>query len=151
MRNSEIKSKCLRPRSWSLPPRIPSAFRGSFFPSGFVIRISDFFSLALLAALFSVTFLAQSAQPKPPSIILILADDLGYGELGCYGQKKIHTPNIDRLAAEGMRFTQCYTGSTICAPSRAALMTGLHTGHARIRGNDRVPLRAEALTVATLL
>ena len=67
---------------------------------------------------------------RKPSIIFILADDLGYGDLGCYGQTKIKTPNLDQLAAEGMRFTSFYAGSTVCAPSRCALMTGLHTGHA---------------------
>src|ERR1700761_451835 len=74
-----------------------------------------------------------SPPPTHPNIIFILADDLGYGELGCYGQTQIETTNIDRLAREGMRFTSCYAGSTVCAPSRAALMTGLHTGHVRIR------------------
>ena len=86
-----------------------------------------------------------------PNIIFILADDLGYGDLGCYGQKQIRTPNIDKLAAEGMKFTDCYAGSTVCAPSRCCLMTGLHTGHALVRGNARVPLRPEDVTVAELL
>ncbi|HVR36184.1 MAG TPA: arylsulfatase [Methylomirabilota bacterium] len=90
-------------------------------------------------------------QLGKPNIILILADDLGYGDLGCYGQEQIQTPNLDRLAAEGMRFTQCYAGSTVCAPSRACLMTGRHTGHARIRGNGRVPLLPEDVTVAEVL
>jgi arylsulfatase A-like enzyme len=94
--------------------------------------------------------LRLKAQGKP-NIIFILADDLGYGDLGCYGQKRIKTPNLDRLAAEGMRFTQCYAGSTVCAPSRASLMTGRHTGHARIRGNERVPLKPEDVTVAETL
>jgi arylsulfatase len=71
-----------------------------------------------------------------PNIIYILADDLGYAELGCYGQEKIETPNLDELAAGGMRFTQHYAGSPVCAPSRCVLMTGLHTGHTQIRGND---------------
>jgi arylsulfatase A-like enzyme len=93
----------------------------------------------------------EAAPPRKPNIIFILADDLGYGELGCYGQTRIKTPNIDRLAREGMRFTQCYAGSTVCAPSRCVLMTGLHTGHARIRGNGTVPLRAQDLTIAELL
>lgn len=87
----------------------------------------------------------------PPNIIFILADDLGYGDLGCYGQRTIRTPNIDRMAAEGMIFTNHYAGSTVCAPSRCALMTGLHTGHCRVRGNARVPLRPEDVTVAELL
>src|SRR5437867_10724556 len=93
----------------------------------------------------------RAAAPAKPNIIFILADDLGYGDLGCYGQKKIRTPNLDRLAAEGMRFTQCYAGSTVCAPSRCCLMTGMHTGHARIRGNARVPLESSDVTVAEML
>jgi len=93
---------------------------------------------------------AQQPSTKP-NIIFILADDLGYGDLGCYGQQQIRTPNLDRLAAEGMKFTDHYAGSTVCAPSRCCLMTGLHTGHARVRGNQRVPLRPADLTVAELL
>jgi arylsulfatase A-like enzyme len=89
--------------------------------------------------------------PNRPNIIFILADDLGYGDLGCYGQKKIKTPNIDGLARDGMRFTQCYAGCTVCAPSRCSLMTGMHTGHARIRGNANVPLTGDDLTVAEIL
>src|SRR5256885_11634811 len=88
--------------------------------------------------------------PRRPNIIFILADDLGYGDLGCYGQQRIKTPNIDKLAAEGMRFTDFYAGSTVCAPSRCALMTGLHTGHAWVRGNANVPLRSEDITVAEI-
>ena len=89
---------------------------------------------------------------------------MGYGDAGCFGGKHIQTPNIDRLAVEGMRFTQCYAGSTVCAPSRSVLMTGLHTGHTRVRGNfgkggvkglgggkGRVPLRTEDITVAEVL
>jgi len=86
-----------------------------------------------------------------PNIIFILADDLGYGDLGCFGQKKIQTPNIDRMAAEGLRFTDAYAGSTVCAPSRCCLMTGRHTGHALVRGNARVPLRPHDVTVAERL
>jgi arylsulfatase A-like enzyme len=70
-----------------------------------------------------------------PNIIFVLADDLGYGDLGCYGQTTLKTPVIDRMAAEGMRFTQCYAGNTVCCPSRSSLLTGLHPGHARHRGN----------------
>ena len=80
----------------------------------------------------------QIEVDRPPNIIYILADDLGYGDLGCYGQQLFNTPNIDRLAASGMKFTQHYSGSTVCAPSRSALMTGLHTGHTFIRGNKEV-------------
>jgi len=94
--------------------------------------------LALLfgAAPFSLT-LTQTALPKAqkPNVIFILADDLGYGDLGSYGQKLIQTPNLDRMAAEGKRFTQFYAGSTVCAPSRAVLMTGKHMGHVSVRGN----------------
>ncbi|MEN6309195.1 MAG: arylsulfatase [Anaerohalosphaeraceae bacterium] len=77
-------------------------------------------------------------RQSKPNVIYILADDLGYGDLSCYGQKRFATPNLDRLAQEGMRFTQHYAGSTVCAPSRCCLMTGLHTGHAQIRGNKGV-------------
>ncbi|MDH7571550.1 MAG: arylsulfatase, partial [Armatimonadota bacterium] len=94
---------------------------------------------------------AGARASRLPNIIFILADDLGYGDVGCYGQELIQTPNVDRLAAEGLRFTQCYAGSTVCAPSRCALMTGYHTGHCRIRGNALVPLRPEDLTVAEVL
>ncbi|GMV99405.1 MAG: arylsulfatase [Candidatus Hydrogenedentota bacterium] len=93
----------------------------------------------------------QAAGAAKPNIIFILADDLGYGDLGCYGQKMVQTPNLDKMACEGIRFTQCYAGSTVCAPSRCALMTGLHTGHCHIRGNARVPLRPEDTTVAEVL
>ena len=77
----------------------------------------------------------ENQKDQPPNIIYILADDLGYGELGSYGQKKIKTPNLDRLAADGMRFTQHYTGAPVCAPSRYMFLTGNHAGHAYIRGN----------------
>lgn len=79
-----------------------------------------------------------ASEKKAPNVVFIIADDLGYGELSCYGQERFSTPNIDRLALEGMRFTQCYSGTTVSAPSRACLMTGLHSGHAPIRGNREV-------------
>jgi arylsulfatase A-like enzyme len=103
---------------------------------------------------------AQSARgvrgPRRPNVILVVADDLGYGDLGAYGQRYIRTPNLDRMAREGMRFTNAYAPSPVCAPSRASLMTGLHQGHARIRGNtgrggERVPLKPEDVTVAEVL
>lgn len=84
-----------------------------------------------------------SQASRPPNIVFILADDLGYNELGCYGQEKIRTPNIDRLAAEGMRFTQHYSGSPVCAPSRCVLLTGKHTGHSYIRDNDEMDERGD--------
>ena len=87
---------------------------------------------AVFAALFFSPKLEAAAKPN---IIVIMADDLGYGELGSYGQTKILTPHLDQLAAEGMRFTQHYSGSPVCAPSRATLMSGRHTGHTLIRDN----------------
>lgn len=92
-----------------------------------------------------------ASSKRKPNIIFMFADDLGYGDLGCYGQKEISTPNLDRMAAEGMRFSQHYAGSTVCAPSRCVLMTGQHTGHCLVRGNGLVPLRPEDVTVAELL
>lgn len=92
------------------------------------------FLLLVLALLPSAIIAAPAGAPQP-NIIFILADDLGYGELGSYGQKLIQTPHLDRMAGEGMRFTQFYAGSTVCAPSRSVLMTGQHMGHTRVRGN----------------
>jgi arylsulfatase A-like enzyme len=94
---------------------------------------------------------AFGRQVRKPNILLILADDLGYGDLGCYGQQRIRTPNLDRMASEGMQFTQYYAGSTVCAPSRCSLMTGKHTGNCTVRGNVDVLMRPEETTVAELL
>ncbi|MCP4785495.1 MAG: arylsulfatase [Fuerstiella sp.] len=94
---------------------------------------------------------STTAERDRPNIVYIMADDLGYGDLGCYGQSKIQTPNIDRLATNGMKFTDFYAGSTVCAPSRCVLMTGLHTGHCFIRGNGKDNLRPEDVTVAEVL
>lgn len=100
------------------------------------------------------------SQTKKPNIIYILSDDLGYGDLGCYGQKKILTPNLDTLAANGLRFTRHYAGAPVCAPSRAILMTGRDAGHARVRGNYEIgkfgfgsglELNDEDVTVAEIL
>ena len=98
---------------------------------------------------------------KKTNIVFILADDLGYGELGCYGQEKIKTPHIDGLAAEGMRFSQHYTGAAVCAPARCVLLTGQHLAHAQIRGNrdsgngkpfpGQFPITAEVVTLAETL
>lgn len=94
-----------------------------------------------------------SAQRKrPPNIVWIMADDLGYADLGCYGQKTILTPNIDRIAAEGMRFTDVYSGCTVCAPSRNVLMTGFHAGHITVRSNPGgVSILPTDVTVAQVL
>ncbi|MBR1720490.1 MAG: arylsulfatase [Phocaeicola sp.] len=95
-----------------------------------------YLSKPLLLLGSSLTFSAMTAaQQTKPNIIYIMCDDMGYGDLGCYGQPFIHTPNIDRMAAEGMRFTQAYAGSPVSAPSRASLMTGQHSGHCEVRGN----------------
>ncbi len=113
-----------------------------------------FLSTSMLLAACAV---AAQQTDRPPNILLIVADDLGYGDLGAYGQQAIQTPVLDRLAAEGMRFTDHYAGSTVCAPSRSALFTGLHTGHTPVRGNRRVdpmsqhPLPAESVTIAEVL
>jgi arylsulfatase A-like enzyme len=110
------------------------------------------FLLALAFAILCASPRSASTQTaRRPNIIFIMADDLGYGNLGVYGQKLVKTPNIDRLAAEGIRFTQYYAGSTVCAPSRSVLMTGLHTGHTYIRGNSKDNFRPEDLTVAEVL
>ncbi|MEM1063710.1 MAG: sulfatase-like hydrolase/transferase [Planctomycetota bacterium] len=92
-------------------------------------------------------------RTRQPNVVFILADDLGYGDVSCYGQENWKTPNIDRLAAEGMRFTQFYAGATVCSPSRSCLMTGLHTGNTQVRGNRRPEpgLPADAVTVAEVL
>jgi arylsulfatase A len=100
---------------------------------------------------------AQQAGQQKPNIIFILADDLGYGDLGCYGQQKIRTPHIDELARQGLRFTQFYAGTAVCSPSRASFLTGLHTGHTAIRGNKGVkpegqyPLPDSTLSISRVL
>lgn len=116
--------------------------------------------LAIFVALSWTVLLsadADTASVDKPNVIFILADDLGYGDLSCYGQKRFTTPNIDALAARGLKFTQGYSGSTVCAPSRCCLMTGLHSGHAPIRGNGEMetegqsPMPADTRTVGHLL
>ncbi len=119
-----------------------------------------FWSLMLMFAPISI----GAQMDRAPNILFIMADDLGYGDLGCYGQRTIQTPNLDKLASEGKVFTRCYTGSPVCAPSRSVLMTGQHTGHTTVRGNTgkfgvpglggrngRVPLNEEDTTLAEVL
>ncbi|GMU23247.1 MAG: arylsulfatase [Phycisphaerae bacterium] len=110
---------------------------------------------AIVYGLVAAATAPAEAAADQPNIIYIMADDLGYGDLGCYGQKRIKTPHIDRLAEEGTRFTQFYSGCTVCAPARSVLMTGQHTGHTWVRGNTgrsgRVPLRPQDVTVAEVL
>ena len=109
----------------------------------------------LMALAVFVSCVLPGAAASKPNIIFLLSDDLSWGDLGCYGQTQILTPNIDRLAAEGMRFTNAYAGNSVCAPSRSCLMQGLHPGHARVRGNSfsgyRHSLQPEDITVAQLL
>ena len=114
--------------------------------------------IPFLLCLFCASCKTASAQKATkPNIIYILADDLGYGDLSCYGQTKFSTPNLDKLAARGIKLTQHYSGSAVCAPSRSTLMTGQHTGHTPIRGNKeletegQVPLPASSETVAEVL
>lgn len=123
-------------------------------------------TIGIAAGAIAAGCTGKSAVAKP-NIIFIMADDLGWGDLGCYGQKKIITPYIDGLAKEGLRFTNCYAGGAVCAPSRSVLMTGQHLGHTTVRGNAgkvggtevtdngglqrRVPLKKEDVTVAKLL
>ncbi len=115
------------------------------------------FNILYLIVLVSVfTFSCQTKKQKQqvetkPNIIYILADDLGYGELGCYGQEKIETPNIDQLAKEGMMFTQHYSGSAVCAPSRSVLLTGKHSGHADIRNNGAWSSRGDVQNIFSML
>lgn len=115
------------------------------------LKTAGFAAAAGALNLGGCVVLGGRRSARKPNIVFLFADDLGYGDLGCYGQKRIKTPNLDRMAAEGMRFTQHYAGSTVCAPSRCVLMTGLHTGHAIVRGNALVPLRPEDVTVAERL
>ena len=113
------------------------------------MTVKPLFSLALFFLLFNCT--DKNTESSKPNIIYILADDLGYADVGCFGQTTIHTPEIDKMASQGIKFTNHYSGSTVCAPSRCTLMTGLHTGHARVRGNATQPLLPEDVTVAELL
>lgn len=118
-----------------------------------------FLKIGCLISGLILLYSCNSPEPNQdkPNIIFIMADDMGYGDLGSYGQEVIKTPHIDRLAISGMRFTQHYAGSTVCAPSRCALMTGYHMGHAEIRGNGQVepsgqqPISDQTVTVAEIL
>lgn len=127
-----------------------------------VIKTPNFDRVAREGALFDKLVVTnqsfQSTQKTSgPNIIFILADDLGYSDIGSYGQKLIHTPNLDLMARKGMRFTQFYAGTSVCAPSRSSLMTGMHTGHTYIRGNKEIqpegqwPLPDSAITIAEIM
>ena len=148
------------PRSQAIsePPVRPGP-SGKHLPKKFLSSVLTLLAAAPLLALSTLGTDQPSTPRQPleqarttrPNIIFILADDLGYGDLGCYGQTKIKTPNLDKLATEGVRFTDFYAGSTVCAPSRCALMTGLHSGHGRIRGNGNQALGPGDITVAEVL
>lgn len=128
-----------------------------------IFPFKTFAALSLLAVLLSPAAAEESGSPAPtsgtrqPNIVFIMADDLGYGDVSCYGQSKFSTPRIDSLAQQGMKFTQMYAGTTVCAPSRCCLMTGVHSGHAYIRGNMGAkpfgdsPLPADAVTLTRVL
>ncbi|MEE8450328.1 MAG: arylsulfatase, partial [Thermoguttaceae bacterium] len=106
-------------------------------------------ALGTLALMLPVT--TKAAAATKPNIIYVLVDDMGYGDPSCFGQQKLETPNLDAMAAGGIRFTNHYAGSTVCAPSGCVLMTGLHTGHCRVRSNGNVKLRKDDITVAQVL
>jgi len=107
--------------------------------------------IALSSLCLSLITALAAAESKKPNIVYILVDDAGYGDFGCYGQKTLLTPNVDQLASEGMRFTRHYAGAAVCAPARCVLMTGLHTGHSRVRANGPASIPDKDLTVARLL
>ncbi len=120
--------------------------------------IRPFFCLACVLVVLAAAPTTASPAPAKPNLIFILSDDIAQGDLGCYGQKLIQTPNLDRMAREGTRYTQAYSGTTVCAPSRTSLMTGLHMGHSPVRANREIqtgagqfPLPASTVTVAQLL
>jgi len=128
------------------------------FPRHLRIKLTTL-AISALVAIFAQTFCLQSLKAEstaPPNMVFILADDLGYGDVGCFGQKVIQTPRLDQMATEGLRFTDFYAGNTVCAPSRSVLMTGLHVGHTHVRGNaggnmSVQSLRDEDVTVAEVL
>jgi arylsulfatase A len=126
-----------------------------YIPFGFALNIA--MKIRSLFSIFVVLLSSTLARAEKPNVIFILADDLGYRELGCYGQEKIKTPRIDQLAREGMRFTRAYSGNAVCGPSRCVLMTGKHPGNATVRDNrsmepeGQYPLFAADVTIAELL
>ena len=129
-----------------------------FYTPDSIQRICQPFKIALgLPIVFGASCTKKGEEPLKPNIIYIMADDMGYNDLACYGAPRIQTPNIDRMAAEGIRFTQHYAGTSVCAPSRSSLMTGQHTGHTPVRGNlqwepyGQFPLPENTVTVASVL
>ncbi len=134
------------------PPAIPDEPTTELRPIPMKHRPFHLFLIALWLAPLTTLPAAEPAKASAkPNIVYILVDDAGYGDFGCYGQKTLRTPNVDRLASEGMKFTRHYAGSTVCAPSRCVLLTGLHTGHGRVRANGPGHVPDTDLTVARLL
>jgi arylsulfatase len=107
--------------------------------------------MRLIGAILLILYIFSFQKNTKPNIVFILADDLGYGDLGVYGQKIIETPNIDALASNGKTFTQHYAGAPVCAPSRCVLLTGKHLGHSYIRGNDEWAERGEVWKLKAML
>ena len=134
--DSAFREVTMHPPSRTAVPLLPALVAGA---------------LVVSAASCTTPPAAEDAPARRPSFVYIMADDLGWADLGSYGQAHIETPRLDRMAAEGIRFTQYYAGSTVCAPSRATLMLGQHTGHVWIRGNGEFPIRTEDVTVAEVL
>jgi arylsulfatase A len=120
-------------------------------------RFLKIFILGIISTCLLLLTACKKQRTEDPNIVFIIADDLGYGDLSCYGQTHFTTPNIDQIAKEGIKFTQHYAGSTVCAPSRSVLLTGLHSGHTPIRGNGNVkpegqiPIPQQAITISQLL
>lgn len=135
------------------------ALKQVHLPGGQIAARCLAMAAAALSLVGSLGSPATAADPAPrPNIVFILSDDLAQGDLGCYGQKLIKTPHLDQMAREGLRFTQAYCGTSVCAPSRTSLMTGLHTGHSPVRANweiapgeGQLPLSESTVTVAQIL
>ena len=124
---------------------------GSIAMTGSEMR-DTFLGYALLACLCFGVVELEAEEPRRPNLVYVLLDDAGIGDFGCYGQQKFETPHVDRMAREGMRFTQHYAGSTVCAPTRCVLMSGKHSGHTSVRVNGGgTPMRAEEKTIADML
>lgn len=143
-----------RPNSLGPNSLGPNSVRSTRFPRRFTRQWSFLIGIFVSGFCAIGGNIAKAEEGGTPNIIFILADDLGYGDLGCYGQQVIQTPRLDQMASEGIRFTQFYAGNTVCAPSRSVLMTGQHMGHTHVRGNagrsngERQSLRTEDLTIA---
>ncbi len=130
---------------------LPQTFRNVKGVGALLPAYYSFFHMKLVTQIFISTFSLMSlAYSEKPNVVYIIADDLGYSDLSCYGQKGFETPHLDQMAKDGIRFTSHYSGSTVCAPSRSCLMTGQDSGNTYIRGNGKYQLREEDLTVAEL-